>query len=303
VALNADNQVLFHYLRKGGDRKNPFNKVLQPFFQWLMDKQIILHVKWVPSAACQADPISRWTQDRGDYSLNPHVFQKIQKFFQPPVSLEVDLFASPGNRKLPVFVARWPHWEAAAVDALQAPLEKLGKRFYCNPSWSIIGQFLPRIKEFPNLLFLMVVPFWASSTWFAPLIKMRVPHQQVSQDTPLQGFIRQLLGGGNATPRWDLICILCSGKYDQGSKFKIPHSKISSEEILQSNDTVCPPEASLEQVADGIIQIFQVSPSLARNAYSGALFVTIFGTTQVRFSFEPLQKVVEHPRGKVWCFL
>ena len=53
-------------LTKGGGRKNPFNHILQPFFQWLMSKNVTLQVRWVPSAQCLADPISRWVQDKGD---------------------------------------------------------------------------------------------------------------------------------------------------------------------------------------------------------------------------------------------
>ena len=94
-----------------------------------MQENISLQVKWVPSKECLADPISRWNQDRGDYTLDPWLFRRIQTFFQPWVTLETDLFASPGNKKLPHFVARWPHWEARAVDALQCPLDGMGSLY------------------------------------------------------------------------------------------------------------------------------------------------------------------------------
>jgi hypothetical protein len=126
VLLCVDNQVLYYYLQKGGGRKNPFNIMLQPFWHWLMEQKINLQVKWVPSEKCLADPLSRWSQDRGDYSLDPALFRHLQKFFRPFLKLDTDLFASPGNKKLKNFVSRWPHWEAKAVDALQCPLENLG---------------------------------------------------------------------------------------------------------------------------------------------------------------------------------
>jgi len=122
VLFRVDNQVIFHYLRKRGRRKNPFNTLLQPFFLWLLKNNVRLQVQWVPSENCLADPLSRWGQDRGDYSLDKTLFHKIRKFFQKFITLETDLFASPGNKKLEKFVSRWPHWQAAAVDALQCSL-------------------------------------------------------------------------------------------------------------------------------------------------------------------------------------
>jgi hypothetical protein len=121
ILLCVDNQVLFYYLQKGGGRKNPFNKRLQPFYRWLMEKNINLQVKWVPSAECLADPLSRWSQDRGDYSLDPKLFRFLQKKISPWISLEKDLFASPGNKNLALIVARWPQWQARGVDAINPP--------------------------------------------------------------------------------------------------------------------------------------------------------------------------------------
>ena len=132
VSLSVDNQVIHYYLSKGGGRKNPFNKLLQPFFKWLMENNISLQVQWVPSAKCLADPISRWQQDRGDYSLDPLLFKWLKDHFTPYITLQTDLFASPGNKKLDNFVSRWPHWQATAVNALQCPLDNLGG-LYANP--------------------------------------------------------------------------------------------------------------------------------------------------------------------------
>jgi hypothetical protein len=130
-----------------------------------MKNNITLNVKWVPSQECLADPISRWEMDRGDYSLDPQLFQWLKNHFKNFIKLETDLFASPGNKKLPNFVSRWPHWEATAVDALQCPLDNMGG-LYANPPWSVIQIFLPRLRQFPQARILMVVPYWVSSTWW-----------------------------------------------------------------------------------------------------------------------------------------
>ena len=178
-----------------------------------MKNNVTLQVKWVPSKECLADPISRWVQDRGDYTLNPKVFKEIPNLFQAQIILEVDLFASPGNSKLKKFVSRWPHWQSAAVDALLAPLDSLGKGFYCNPSWSIIGKFLLRLREYPSLQFLMVAHYWVSATWWPQLIKMKVPRSKILRITPFKSLFSNCWGQEMPPPRWDLVCILCSGKF------------------------------------------------------------------------------------------
>ena len=195
-----------------------------------MDKNVELQVKWVPSEKCLADPLSRWSQDKGDYSLDVSLFNYIQKTFQPFINLETDLFASPGNKKLPQFVARWPHWQARALDALNCNLEGMGG-LYANPPWSIIQKFLARLKLFPRAKVLMVVPFWDSTPWWPQLIKMKAPHTPCLKVTPYQGMFKNCWGEPMPPPRWHLFCLICSGKFWKGSKFQVKSSTISFPEI------------------------------------------------------------------------
>ena len=197
ILLCVDNQVLFYYLQKGGGRKNPFNRMLQPFWHWLMEQKINLQVKWVPSEKCLADPLSRWSQDRGDYSMDPKLFGYLQKTFCPFLKLKTDLFASPGNKKLDQFVSRWPHWQAKAVDALQCPLDNLGG-LYANPPWTVIQKFLARLRLFPKAEVLMVVPFWDSASWWPQLIKLKAPQTPCLKIAPYQGMFT-ICWGKNAT--------------------------------------------------------------------------------------------------------
>jgi hypothetical protein len=109
------------------------------------------------------------------------------------VNLKTDLFASPGNKKLDQFVSRWAHWEAVAVDALQCPLDNLGD-LYANPPWSVIDKFLTRLKTFPNVKILMVLPYWDSAIWWPQLIKMKVPKTPCLRVTPYKGMFKNCWG-------------------------------------------------------------------------------------------------------------
>jgi hypothetical protein len=110
VSLTVDNKVSYYYLLKGGGRLPHLNKLIRPFLKWCMEMDITLQVHWAPSQSMKSDAISRWHFDPGDYSLNPFIFKKVMHIFQHFINPTVDMFASPGNHKLPQFLSRCPHF-------------------------------------------------------------------------------------------------------------------------------------------------------------------------------------------------
>ena len=132
VHLDVDNSVAYSYMKKMGGRKLHLNALMRPFLKWCAEKRIQLHVNQVKSAEMQADTLSRWSFDHGDYSLNPKIFKNILHIFYPKVIPEIDMFASPGNRKLTKFVSRWPHHQAWGHNALEMSLEQV-TCCYANP--------------------------------------------------------------------------------------------------------------------------------------------------------------------------
>jgi hypothetical protein len=106
-----------------------------------------------------ADNLSRLQLDRGDYTLSLPVFWEVEKFFRRfGMQPKVDMFASPGNAKYNKFVARWPHHQAIACNALETDLTpKIFRRVYGNPPWSIILPWLERLRK------ILKSPFWQSS--------------------------------------------------------------------------------------------------------------------------------------------
>ena len=73
--LSVDNLVAYTYLTKGGGRKRHFNQIMRPFLKWCLENQIFLSVQWVPSQEMKADTLSRWSYDRGDYTLDRNFFR------------------------------------------------------------------------------------------------------------------------------------------------------------------------------------------------------------------------------------
>ena len=183
VVLHVDNQVAFSYLNKWGGRIPYLNSILKPLLYHCQKHQINLQVDWVPTKSQLADKLTREVQDRGDYTLQQSVFQKILHFFHQQIRPEVDMFCTPSNKKFPKFVCRHPHRGALLVDALKANLANLPP-VYANPPWSIIPQWVQRLLQNPSLECLLVVPFWASTSWWRQLMSIQKPNTKVLLVTP-----------------------------------------------------------------------------------------------------------------------
>ena len=196
------------------------NLLLRPFFHWCVEKKINLQVKWVPSKEMLADKLSRWDFDKGDYTLQKDIFNLVQKKFANDITLQTDMFASPGNKKLKDFVSRWPHWQSKRVDALNCPLQGLGG-LYANPPWSVIANWTQRLLQFPELQCLMVVPYWVSAIWWPQLIKLQVPKTPCLLIAPGWGMFQNCHGDWMPPTKWPLICMLCSGKCYNPKKSKV----------------------------------------------------------------------------------
>ena len=217
VHLCVDNSVAFSYLHKGGGRKPHLNKLMQDLWAWCLEHKVRITTTLIRSEQCAADALSRTPLDSGDYTLAPEIFQAILHHFSTWIQPEWDMFASPGNHKLPNFCARYPHWEASLVDALHCSLEAVGN-CYANPPWNLVSQWLHRLWQHPKIRCLMVVPRWDSISWWPLLIKLRVPHSPVIEVAPRPGLFSNCMGLKMPATRWPLICVLLSGSCWRSNK-------------------------------------------------------------------------------------
>ena len=55
--------------------------MVRPFLKWCMEKDIMIEVQLVKSSEDLADGPSRWLQDKGHYTLNKNLFQRILYHF------------------------------------------------------------------------------------------------------------------------------------------------------------------------------------------------------------------------------
>jgi len=226
VLLSVDNQVTFHYLRKGGGKIPSYNAILRPFLRWCVNHRVNLSIQWVPSALMLADQLSRWTYDQGDYTLHPPLFQWLCKSFKDWITPEVDCFASPGNCQLQKFIARWTHHQAWRVNALTCSLQGV-TQVYDNPPWTLLQPWLCRLREERHLKCLLICPYWASARWWPLLTKLHVPKSPSYLILPFQGMFQNCWGHPMEATRWPLLCTLLSGSCWRNRKCRLKVSTIT----------------------------------------------------------------------------
>ena len=229
VTLCVDNVVTFAYLSKCGGRLPHLNALVRPFLQWCIDHKIELQLQLVKSQQCLADGPSRTPQDKGDYTLDKVLFQTLRKNFLPFVNPKVDMFATPSNTQLPQFVAKYPHWQAYLVDALKCPLWDVWD-CYASPPWTIISHWLHRLRQNPHLTCLFVCPYWVSTYWWPLLTKLVHPAAPQVLVPPYWGMFQNCYGISMPPPRWPLLCVILSGKFYRGNKFRMKPLTLTWEE-------------------------------------------------------------------------
>ena len=160
-------QSLIGIWPRGWGQEPQCKSQFRPFLKWCMEKDIHLTVQQVKRSEDLADGPSRWSQDKGDYTMDKSLFYfLLGKMKKKNIVPKVDMFASPGNHQLPKFVSRYPHWQAMEVDALKCPLNNISC-CYANPPWSVIGKWLQRLRVNKHLT-------WISAPWWPQLIKLQV---------------------------------------------------------------------------------------------------------------------------------
>ena len=194
-----------------------FKCLVRPFLHWLMQNKVSLELQLVKSKDCLADTPSRAPIDKGDYTLDSVLFHHLTNLMSPFVQPDIDMFATPSNKKFHKFVSRQTHWGAFLVDSLKAPLHQI-HHCYANPPWKIISQWLLRLKKNPHIVCLFLCPYWASMSWWPLLIKLAHPIAPQRTINPFQGMFTNCLGKLMPPPRWPLACTVLSGAFYRGNK-------------------------------------------------------------------------------------
>ena len=171
VLLECDNSTTVSYLNKqGGTRSRQLSCLTLRILTLCDGANILLRLRHIPGKRnVLADRLSRG--DRivsGEWALNPVVFRLITGIWGTP---QVDLFATRGNRQLPVYVSPYPDPEALSVDAMSMSWKSLWA--YAFPPYALLPAILHKILQ-DQADIVLIAPLWPEARWFAKLLEMVV---------------------------------------------------------------------------------------------------------------------------------
>lgn len=147
------------------------NLLAAEIWEWCIQRNIWLSVAHVAGTSnVEADILSREINDDLEWALEENIFQKILHKFG---KLEVDLFASRLNHKLPKYVALRPDPKAIAVDAFS--MSWSNSYFYVFAPFSLTRMILRKIVE-DEAEAVLAAPIWPTQSWWPSLLQLLVGH-------------------------------------------------------------------------------------------------------------------------------
>ena len=129
IRIFMDKQTVVLCLRRGGSRSPSLNAVVLAITKLLTRRGWFLtavHLAGVRNVL--ADSLSRDLPQESEWSLDWTSFQEAQTVLP---NLQIDLFASQKNHKLPQFVTPYLHQGAVATDAMTLDWNTW-QRIYCS---------------------------------------------------------------------------------------------------------------------------------------------------------------------------
>ena len=162
IKVYTDNKTAFYAINNQGSSKSP--KVTQAFGRvrvWLKRKNINIEMIRVPGKFnVLADSLSRGTVISSEWELNDVDFNWILKAMP---QLEIDMFATPFNAKLPKFVSPFDHPRALAVNAFMVKWSRWS-HLYLFPPEAALSRVVSQLEDFRGSVgeihhFLAFIPY------------------------------------------------------------------------------------------------------------------------------------------------
>ena len=164
----------------------------------------------MPSAECLADLLSRPPIDHRDYTLHRKFFSTSTHILRPFHKCFSGYVCLPGKSATPPICLTTPSLGGLANGRLDVPPSSIFPRLR-EPPWTIINQWLARLRSNLHVQCLTILPFWVSAKWWPLVIRLRVPKTPAVVIPPCHGMFANCRGEDMPPPRWPLLCVLLSG--------------------------------------------------------------------------------------------
>ena len=130
IRICMDNSTAVSYVNKmGGSQSADCDGLAVELWSWAVPRNVWLSAVFIPGKDnLVADYYSRYTKENTEWQLNPGIFDKLCQVLLSPT---IDLFASPYNHHLPVYVS-W-HFDPSAYATDAFSLTWTNFLFYAFP--------------------------------------------------------------------------------------------------------------------------------------------------------------------------
>ena len=159
IRLMLDNNTVVHCINRFGSKSPHINHVILAILSLSQKKRWHLsaaHIQGVRNVT--ADALSRVTTIETEWSLDRESFRFIQTLVP---DLQVDLFATAGNKKLPLYVAPNVDPQAVGMDAMSLDWNQWNK-IYIFPPVNLMMKVLDKLRTFKGTA-AIVAPLWPKS--------------------------------------------------------------------------------------------------------------------------------------------
>ena len=176
ILLEMDNTTAVAYLNKrSGTHSTTLSDQALQMWEYVLNKGSWITARHIPGVLnVEADFASRQFNPHTEWMLDKTIFKKITVCF---FVLEIDLFASRLNHKVPLYMSRDPDPGSMAVDAFRQSWGRW-KSF-------IHSRIIQKVWQ-DTATTLLVPPSWPGQPWYPELCQMLIDH-------PLQLPIRESL--------------------------------------------------------------------------------------------------------------
>lgn len=177
VLIRSDNMTTVRNIAKqGGAHSKEILAITKEIYAIAIQFEFTIQAVHIPGKENRlADQLSRSPNSaRDEYFVSEEAMEVIQKNFG---TLDIDLFASRMNHRLPKFITRWPDPQASGTDAFSIPWKK---RCLIHPPPKLISRCLQKIRADSPQTAVLITPPWKTQMWFPLVSKMaREPPIQI----------------------------------------------------------------------------------------------------------------------------
>ena len=166
VLIRTDYVTVAAYVNKqGGTHSTRLNALAALLWKWCRREGIFPIASHIPGQDnLITDFLSRGRVLPSEWTLHPMVMDQIVRTLGP---LQVDLFASALNARLPRYCSRVQDPAAWRIDAFS--FQWKGFRGYAFPPISLIPRILRKIRE-DQARVVLIAPWWPRRNWFPELV-------------------------------------------------------------------------------------------------------------------------------------